>query len=123
MGIIYSGDAVTLMEQNPNLAYAIPKEGTNKWVDAMAIPKTAENKKEAEMFINFLLDPEIAKINAEYIGYSTPNIGALELLDPEVTKNQVAYPSKDVMKKTETFRDLGNKIRLYDEAWIQLKSK
>ncbi|MDU6249469.1 MAG: spermidine/putrescine ABC transporter substrate-binding protein, partial [Paeniclostridium sordellii] len=123
MGIIYSGDAVTLMEQNPNLAYAIPKEGTNKWVDAMAIPKTAQNKKEAEMFINFLLDPEIAKINAEYIGYSTPNVGALELLDPEVTKNKVAYPSKDVMDKTETFRDLGDKIRLYDEAWIQLKSK
>ncbi|CEK29352.1 ABC transporter spermidine/putrescine solute-binding protein [[Clostridium] sordellii] len=123
MGIIYSGDAVTLMEQNPNLAYAIPKEGTNKWVDAMAIPKTAQNKKEAEMFINFLLDPEIAKINAEYIGYSTPNVGALELLDPEVIKNKVAYPSKDVMDKTETFRDLGDKIRLYDEAWIQLKSK
>lgn len=123
MGIIYSGDAVTLMEQNPNLAYAIPKEGTNKWVDAMAIPKTAQNKKEAEMFINFLLDPEIAKINAEYIGYSTPNVGALELLDPEVTKNKVAYPSKDVMDKTETFRDLGDNIRLYDEAWIQLKSK
>lgn len=123
MGIIYSGDAVTLMEQNSNLAYAIPKEGTNKWVDAMAIPKTAQNKKEAEMFINFLLDPEIAKINAEYIGYSTPNVGALELLDPEVTKNKVAYPSKDVMDKTETFRDLGDKIRLYDEAWIQLKSK
>lgn len=123
MGIIYSGDAVTLMEQNPNLDYAIPKEGTNKWVDAMAIPKTAQNKKEAEMFINFLLDPEIAKINAEYIGYSTPNVGALELLDPEVTKNKVAYPSKDVMDKTETFRDLEDKIRLYDEAWIQLKSK
>lgn len=123
MGIIYSGDAVTLMEQNPNLAYAIPKEGTNKWVDAMAIPKTAQNKKEAEMFINFLLDPEIAKINAEYIGYSIPNTGALELLDPEVTKNPVAYPSKDVMNKTETFRDLGDNIRLYDEAWIQLKSK
>ena len=73
MGIIYSGDAVTLMDENPNLDYAIPKEGSNKWVDAMCIPKTAQNKKEAELFINFLLDPENAKINAEYIGYSIPN--------------------------------------------------
>ncbi|GIM33162.1 ABC transporter substrate-binding protein [Paraclostridium bifermentans] len=123
MGIAYSGDAVTLMEENPNLAYVIPKEGTNKWVDAMAIPKSAQNKKEAEMFINFLLDPEIAKMNAEYIGYSTPNEGALKLLDKDVTSNPVAYPPKSVMDKTETFIDLGNKLRLYDEAWIKLKSK
>lgn len=123
MGIAYSGDAVTLMEENPNLAYAIPKEGTNKWVDAMAIPKSAQNKKEAEMFINFLLDPEIAKMNAEYIGYSTPNEGALKLLDKDVTSNPVAYPPKSVMDKTETFIDLGDKLRLYDEAWIKLKSK
>lgn len=123
MGIAYSGDAVTLMEENPNLAYAIPKEGTNKWVDAMAIPKSAQNKKEAEIFINFLLDPEIAKMNAEYIGYSTPNEGALKLLDKDVTSNPVAYPPKSVMDKTETFIDLGNKLRLYDEAWIKLKSK
>ena len=123
MGIAYSGDAVTLMEENPNLAYAIPKEGTNKWVDAMAIPKSAQNKKEAEMFINFLLDPEIAKMNAEYIGYSTPNEGALKLLDKDVTSNPVAYPPKSVMDKTETFIDLGNRLRVYDEAWIKLKSK
>ena len=59
MGIIYSGDAVTLIEENSNLEYAIPKEGTNKWVDAMCIPSTAKHKKEAEMFINFLLDPKM----------------------------------------------------------------
>lgn len=123
MGIIYSGDAVTLIEQNPNLAYAIPKEGTNKWVDAMAIPKTAQNKKEAEMFINFLLDPEIAKLNAEYIGYSIPNTGAIKLLDEEITSDTVAYPSESVLDKTETFIDLGKDLRLYDEAWIQIKSK
>jgi len=81
--MIYSGDAVTLKDENPNLEYAIPKEGTNKWIDAMCIPNTNKNKKEAEMFINFLLDPENAKVNTEYIGYSTPNNGALELLDDD----------------------------------------
>lgn len=123
MGIIYSGDAVTLIEENPNLAYAIPKEGTNKWVDAMCIPKTAQNKKEAEMFINFLLDPEVAKTNTEYIGYSTPNTGALELLDEEITEDPVAYPSEEVLKKAQSFIDLGDAIKLYDRAWIELKSK
>ncbi len=123
MGIIYSGDAVTLIEENSNLEYAIPKEGTNKWVDAMCIPSTAKHKKEAEMFINFLLDPENAAINADYIGYSIPNTGALELLDEEVTSNPVAYPSEEVLDKSETFIDLGNDIKLYDRAWIELKSK
>ena len=123
MGIIYSGDAVTLIEENSNLEYAIPKEGTNKWVDAMCIPSTAKHKKEAEMFINFLLDPKNAAINADYIGYSIPNTGALELLDEEVTSNPVAYPSEEVLDKSETFIDLGNDIKLYDRAWIELKSK
>lgn len=123
MGIIYSGDAVTLMDENPNLEYVIPKEGTNKWVDAMCIPKTAQNKKEAELFINFLLDPENAKVNTEYIGYSTPNEGALKLLDKEITENPVAYPSQEVLDKCETFIDLGDKIKLYDRAWIELKSE
>ena len=123
MGMIYSGDAVNLMAQNPNLDYVIPKEGTNKWVDAMCIPKTAQNKKEAELFINFLLDPENAKINTEYIGYSTPNKGAIELLDKSITENPVAYPSEKVLEKCETFRDLGVKIKLYDRAWIELKSE
>lgn len=123
MGIIYSGDAVTLMEENPNLRYAIPKEGTNKWVDAMCIPITAQNKKESEMFINFLLEPENAKINAEYIGYSIPNTAALKLLDEEITNNPVAYPSKKILDKSETFIDIGKDIKIYDRAWIELKSK
>ncbi|MEG0308583.1 MAG: ABC transporter substrate-binding protein [Clostridium sp.] len=123
MGIIYSGDAVTLMEQNENLAYAIPKTGTNKWVDGMCIPSDAENKKEAELFINFMLDPENAVTNIEYIGYSTPNKAALELLDEEVRNNPVAYPDKDIISKCESFKDLGDKIKLYDDRWIQIKSK
>ena len=91
-------------------------------VDAMCIPKTAQNKKEAELFINFLLDPENAKINAEYIGYSIPNEGALKLLDKEITENPVAYPSQEVLNKCETFIDLGDKIKLYDRAWIEIKN-
>ena len=123
MGMIYSGDAVTLKDENPNLEYAIPKEGTNKWIDAMCIPNTNKNKKEAEMFINFLLDPENAKVNTEYIGYSTPNNAALELLDDEIKNDPVAYPSDEVLNKCETFVDIGDSIKLYDKAWIELKSK
>jgi len=75
------------------------------------------------MFINFLLDPENAKVNTEYIGYSTPNNGALELLDDEIKNDPVAYPSDEVLNKCETFVDIGDSIKLYDKAWIELKSK
>lgn len=123
MGIVYSGDAVTLMGEDKNLAYAIPKTGTNKWIDAMCIPYNAENKKEAEMFINFMLDAQNAKQNIDYINYSTPNKAAFELLDEEVKNNPVAYPSDDIVNKSEFFIDLGDKIKLYDDLWLEIKSK
>ncbi len=124
MGIVYSGDALTLIEENENLAYAVPKEGTNKWVDAMCIPKTAENKKEAELFINFMLDPENAKVNVDYIGYSTPNKAAFNILDEETKNNPIAYPSKEIIEKSEVFTDLGiDVLKLYDDAWTKIKSE
>lgn len=124
MGIVYSGDALTLIKENKNLAYAIPKEGTNKWVDVMAIPTTAENKLEAEKFINFMLEPENAKVNIDYIGYSTPNLEAFKLLDEETKNSEIAYPSDEVLKNTEVFINLDdNSLKLYDDAWTRVKSE
>lgn len=123
MGIVYSGDAMTLMKEDENLDYAIPKTGTNKWIDAMCIPSNAENKKEAEMFINFLLDAENAKQNTNYINYSTPNKAAFELLDEETQKNPISYPDDELIEKSESFIDLGESIKLYDDLWLEVKSK
>lgn len=122
MGIVYSGDAITLMEENENLDYALPANGTNKWVDAMCIPTGAENKDYAEKFINFMLDPENAVENIDYVGYATPNKAALELLDDEVKGNQIAYPSKEYLDKCEGFIDIGESIKLYDDRWIEIRS-
>ena len=122
MGIVYSGDAITLMDQNENLAYAMPKNGTNRWIDSMCIPISAENKDYAEMFINFMLDPENALTNIDYVGYSTPNKAAFELLDDEVKEDPVAYPPQEYLDKCEYFIDLGAKIRLYDDRWIEIRS-
>lgn len=122
MGIVYSGDAVTLMEENEDLAYAVPKDGTNKWVDTMCIPTDAENKDYAEMFINFMLETENAVQNIDYVGYATPNKAALEELDDEVKLNEVAYPADEYLKSCETFIDLGEKINLYDIRWIEIRS-
>ena len=72
LAVMWSGDAQYAIDLNPDLAYAIPKEGSNVWVDCMVIPKTAKNKENAEAFINFLCRPDIAQKNCEAIWYSTP---------------------------------------------------
>lgn len=120
---VYSGDAVYIQQQakDLNLKYVVPKEGSNRWFDAMVIPKDAKSKTEAEQFINFLSDPENAKINVEYIGYATPNTSAYELLDEETRNNKTAYPDESILEKTEIFRDLGTDIKLYDAAWLKVK--
>ena len=123
LATIYSGDAVFIQEEalDLNLQYVVPKEGSNKWFDVMVIPKGAKHKTEAEEFINFLSDPENAKENVEYIGYATPNIGAYELLDEETQEDETVYPDDEVLDKCEIFRDLGNGIKLYDDAWLKVK--
>ena len=96
LATVWSGDAAYIMSENPELKYVIPEEGSNKWFDAMVIPKGSKNKENAEKLINFLTDPENSKQNVDYIGYSTPNKATYELLDDEVKKS---YPSKDVPAK------------------------
>ena len=124
MGIYYSGDASVMIEENPDLAYYIPETGTNQWIDAMCIPKTAENKKEAEQFINFMLDAKNAAQNVEYIQYSTPNQAAFELLSDKLKNDPNAYPNEKVLEKCETFLNLPtNVLKLYDDAWTKIKSQ
>ncbi len=123
IGMFYSGDYPLMKQENPNLKFFVPKEGSNKWVDTMCIPNTAENKKEAEMFINFLLDPQNAKVNTEYIGYSTPNKECLKILDKEIKNDPSGYPDEKLLNKCEIFIDLGDFLKVYNRAWIELKSK
>ena len=119
---VWSGDAAYIISENPKLKFAIPDEGTNKWFDAMVIPKNAKNKENAEKLINFLCAPENALQNVEYIQYSTPNTGAFELLDDSITSNPAIYPSSEVLDKCEIFKDLGDSLKLYDDAWMDIKT-
>lgn len=121
---VWSGDAMYIMAQAPdtNFKYVIPKEGSNKWFDGLCIPKGAPNKEGAEKFINFLNDPENAKQNVDYIGYSTPNKAAYELLDNEIKNNPAAYPDKSILDNCEVFIDLGENVKLYGDAWTKIKA-
>lgn len=117
----YAGDAITMMETNPKLAYAVPEEGTNRFVDAMCIPKGAPNKEVAELYINFMTETEVAAANCEYIGYSTPQRETYKILDSEITGNEIAYPSEEVLAKTESFINLSDSTNaLIDSLWTEL---
>ncbi len=122
LAVVWSGDAIFMMEENEDLRYVVPKEGSNYWFDNMVIPNTSKNKKEAEMFINFMSRPEIALKNTEYIGYSTTNKETMKLLDSDIINNEVAYPSDDIINNCEVFLDPGEFIKEYDRIWTDIKS-
>lgn len=123
IGPYYAGDAITMIESNPDLAFVIPKEGSNLFVDAMCIPKGAPNKENAEAFINYMCSAEAAAANCDYIGYSTPSDSAKELLNEELVNNPIAYPDEETLSRCETFINLPeNILALYDSEWLRLKS-
>lgn len=117
----YAGDAITMIDENPDLAAAFPREGTNVFVDGMCVPKGAKQKEAAEMYINFMCEPAVGAANCEYIGYSTPNLASLALLDEEVTGNPIAYPSDEVLQKADYFVQLPDELnRGLDAGWKAL---
>lgn len=121
MMIAWAGDAMLAMDENPDLAYAIPKEGSNYFVDSFVIPKGASNKEEAYEYINFLCRPDIAARNAEYIGYSTPISEAKALLPEEIQESEIAYPDASVLGNLEMFNDPSDVIELYTTIWLEVK--
>lgn len=117
----YAGDAVNMIKDNPDLAFYVPNEGTNLFVDAVCIPSNAKNKKAAQAYINFLLEDEVALQNVEYIQYSTPHQQAFENLPAEISGNKIAYPDDIVLGNTEQFENLSNTTnKLYDQLWTEI---
>lgn len=121
LAVVYSGDAILCMDENEDLAYAVPKEGSNIWFDSLVVTKDCQNMDAAYRFINFMCDPDVAAKNSAYIGYSTPNKTALEKMDADI-KNDPAYnPSAEVIAKCEVYLDLGDKTDLYNQLWEKVK--
>jgi len=124
LAVVWSGDAYYCMSENENLEYVIPKEGTNYWFDSMVIPKTSKHQKEAELFINFMCDPEVAFNNADYIGYATPHTEVMKMLDPDLIADRNAYPLPEDLINCEIFEYPGDEInREYNRIWTEAKAE
>jgi len=118
----YAGDFLTMYDVNPDLAFVYPKEGTNFFVDAMCVPKNAENKEAAELYINFMLEDEIAVANANYICYATPHSNVLASDDYDLKGDPVLYPDEENTPKTEMFENLDYETQNYmNMLWNELK--
>lgn len=122
VALTWSGQAADMMADNEDIDYAVPKEGSNLWFDNMVIPRTAHNIEGAHAFINFMLDPEIAAQNADYVGYSTPNLSAFAFMDSEVTEDERYYPDEEARDHLEVYQNLGlEMLGHYNELFLEFK--
>lgn len=119
----YAGDAMVMMEDNEDIAAYVPVEGANQFFDSMCVLKSSTHKKEAEMFINFMCETDIAVRNAEEVWYAIPHTAAFEELDEEMREDTMVYPPDEVLEKCEVFANLPKEImEIQSDLWIKLKT-
>lgn len=119
----YAGDAASMVKNNPNIGFVIPKDGTNRFVDSMCIPKSSKHKEMAEKYINFMCSTEVALANVKKTGYSTPHYEAFKCLDDEIKNNKIFYPDYETIENSQIFTNEPDRInKLMDELWVEVKS-
>ena len=120
----YAGDAMTMMDENEDLAFYRPAhQGFNVFIDAMCIPSCAKEKEAAELFINFLCDPKIAGANMDWICYSTPISEAKNFMDPEAASSPVSYPDPADLEKGTSFAYLPEETsRFVESLFMQVRN-
>jgi spermidine/putrescine transport system substrate-binding protein len=118
----YSGDIAQIMEDNEDIVFAVPAEGTSIFCDDFAIPASADNVELAHAFINFFHRPDVAAANIEYVYYLCPNTGAYELLSDEIKEDPVVFLDPAVQAKSEIIADVGDALALYTRMWDEVKA-
>ncbi len=122
VAVMWSGDAQYAINLNENLAFSIPVEGSNVWVDAMVIPRSAQNVENALKFIDFMCRPDVAQMNVEYISYSTPIQEVVDALGDEYQNNVAQNPSQEAIDRCEFFHDIHDFLEVYNTLWAQVKN-
>ena len=120
----YAGDCMLMMEENENLAFYLPEhQGFNLFTDAMCIPKCAQEKEAAELFINFMCDPEISGANMDYICYASPISEAREYMEEYLAESEIVYPNEEVLAKGTAYAFLSEETSRYVEGLYQGATK
>lgn len=123
LAVVYSGEAAYAQSLADNLAYNVPKEGSNLWIDSWFIPKTCKNQSNAEKFLDFLCREDIARMNFDYVYYATPNTAVYENLDEETKNDTTIFPDQATLDNCEVYLSLDEEgTSLYNQLWKELKS-
>lgn len=123
MAIMYSGDATTVMSENPNMGYYLPEEGTNVWFDGFVISKECKQTKLANQFINFMVSNQNAYKNTVEVGYLTANVNAAKKAADDTYKGISAYEIRTA-QKDEVFSYQSNEVKeMYNSRWTKVKAK
>jgi spermidine/putrescine transport system permease protein len=117
----WGAEASLARRDNPNVRYVIPKEGLFLQQDNFVIPKDAKNKEAAELFINFIMDPEISAEISHYFPYGNPNKAAKAYIDTEILRDEAVYPPDAEVRKGEYLKDIGESILEFDRIWSEVK--
>lgn len=123
VSLCYSGDAFLAMDEDENIGYCIPKEGTVVWCDSMCIPAKAPNKELAYKFIDFILDAKNGAQLSNYIMFATPNAASIPFIEPEQLSNPSIYPDAETEKKLEFILDAGPNTAMFGELWKMVKTR
>lgn len=124
MAVIYNGEAYLAFEENENVAYVVPQEGTNIWMDSWVIPNTCQHKESAEKFLDFMCREDIAAMNFDYIYYSTPNQAVYDSLDADVQSEKAIFPDQSVIDNSSVFKYLGSDTeKYYTDLWFKIKTQ
>jgi len=118
----WSGDYFAAAEEDERIWYIIPAEGGVVWADNLCIPKTAKEKYTAELFINFILQPEVAAQITNFTWFGSPVEAANEFIDPEIIDEPAVYPPPEVMAKLEWIEDVGDATPVYERIWTEVKA-
>lgn len=124
LAAIYSSEAYAAFAANGDLGYALPKEGSNLWIDSWVIPCTCQNKEGAEALLDFLCREDIAMMNFEYIYFATPNQAVYDALPPSLQNDRAIFPTAEDMANCEVFVDLGDDVYdFYSKLWKEIKAE
>lgn len=118
----WSGDYFTAAAEDERIWYVIPNEGGVVWADNLCIPATSKNQYEAELFINFVLQPEIAADITNFTWFGSPVEAANEFIDPEIIEEPAIYPSAETFERLEWIQDVGEATPLYERIWTEVKA-
>jgi len=120
----WNGDVFVAAEEKEDWTYVLPKEGGTIWQDNMAIPASSTRKATAEHFINWMLQPEHAALNTNYVWYASPVEAAAEFIDPEVLEDPAIYPDEQTVARLEWIEPLPTEgLAIWDRVWTEIKAQ